>query len=259
MNASTAADLRIREELVVRLPDVPAGTLDQDAEWCEVQNPDGSFERLRFHDYDKIFGTPGLYERLFYDELECTSPRTVRELLRGVCAEQDIDPEDLVVLDVGAGNGMVGEELAAMGARTIVGVDILEEAALATERDRPGLYEDYRVVDLTALEDEDHAALDAHDFTCMASVAALGFGDIPPKAFEQAFDFLADDGLVAFTIKDRFLDAVKDNSGFGALLHDLHAAGRLEMLVEHRYQHRLSVAGDPLHYVACVGRKRAAA
>ena len=40
----------------------------------------------------------------------------------------------LRVLDVGAGNGMVGEELDRMGAKHIVGVDIIPEAAEAAQR-----------------------------------------------------------------------------------------------------------------------------
>ena len=35
------------------------------------------------------------------------------------------------------------------GVGTVVGVDILDEAANATERDRPDVYDDYVVVDLT--------------------------------------------------------------------------------------------------------------
>ena len=55
------------------------------------------------------------------------------------------------MLDIGAGNGMVGEQLVDMGAEQVGGVDIIEEAAQALERDRPGIYKDYDVADLTNL------------------------------------------------------------------------------------------------------------
>jgi predicted TPR repeat methyltransferase len=240
-------------DLVVELPSAAAGE-DQDAEWCLVTTPEGR-RRIRFHDYAEIYAIEGLYERLFYEELRCTSPTTVRTLLADVLDDAGRDPSDLVVLDVGAGNGMVAEQLDDLGAAAIVGVDILPEAAEAAERDRPGLYEDYRVVDLTDPDPADDVALSDAGFNCMTSVAALGFGDMPPAAFAQAFDYVEDGGLVAFTIKERFTQASADESGFADLLRSLTHAGALHVLVEHRYEHRLSVSGDPLHYVAYVARK----
>ncbi|MFD1519829.1 methyltransferase, partial [Pseudonocardia yunnanensis] len=110
--------------------------LDQDEEWCEVL-VDGRRDRIRFHDYHRIYDIPGMYERLFYDMLECVSPRLVRDLLATALAEHAMKAENLRVLDVGAGNGMVGEEIRTLGVDTVHGVDILEEAAAATRRDRP--------------------------------------------------------------------------------------------------------------------------
>jgi glycine betaine/choline ABC-type transport system substrate-binding protein len=43
----------------------------------------------------------------------------------------------LRVLDIGAGNGMVGSELMGSGAQMYVGIDIIEETRTATERDQP--------------------------------------------------------------------------------------------------------------------------
>jgi hypothetical protein len=240
-------------DLLVELPSAAAGE-DQDAEWCLVTTPDGR-RRIRFHDYAEIYAIEGLYERLFYEELRCTSPTTVRGLIEEVLVEQDADPADLIVLDVGAGNGMVGEQLDDLGASSIVGVDILQEAADAAERDRPGVYDDYLVADLTDPAPDDHAALAGAGFNCLTTVAALGFGDIPPAAFAQAFDYVRDGGLVSFTLKERFANPRADESGFSRLLRELDDGGALDVLVEHRYQHRLSVAGEPLHYMAYVARK----
>ena len=136
-------------DLEIRLPEA-AGDLTQDEEWYEL-SLDGETRRVRFHDYAQTYSIPGVYERLFYDTLKCDSPRTVCGLLGEHLEDEGRDPSELRVLDVGAGNGMVGEQLAELGAEEIVGVDILEEAAQAAERDRPGLYDDYLVVDLTDL------------------------------------------------------------------------------------------------------------
>lgn len=240
-------------DLDIVLPDVEGA--DQDEEWCEVAVNGGRWRRIRFHDYHEIYSVPGLYERLFYEELECESPRTVRELLEQALEDRGTDPEGLRVLDLGAGNGMVAEELADLGAGTLVGVDIIPEAAEAANRDRPGLYDDYHVVDLTRTPPAVRRALVDADLNCMASVAALGFGDIPPRAFAEACNFITNPGWVAFNIKEDFLDD-EDPSGFNLLIQWMLDEGAFRPLVERRYRHRNSIQGDPLHYVAIVAEKR---
>jgi predicted TPR repeat methyltransferase len=226
---------------------------DQDEEWCEL-SIDGETRRIRFHDYDQIFAIPGLYEQLFYEELKCVSPRTVRELLAEQLEADDREPSELSVLDVGAGNGMVGEELAGLGVSEITGIDIIEEAAEATERDRPGVYDDYFVADLTDLPPDARSALTERHLNCLTTVAALGFGDIPPEAFAQAHDLVADGGLIVFNIKEDFV-ALGEGSGFSRLIRRALDDGTLVLERQRRYRHRLSVAGDPLYYVAMVARK----
>jgi predicted TPR repeat methyltransferase len=227
---------------------------DQDAEACEVVL-DGERRRIRFHDYDEIYRIPGLYEHLFYEVLECQSPETVCGLLREQLEEGGFDPADTTVLDLGAGNGMVGECLTDMGCGTVVGVDILPEAAEATARDRPGAYAEYVVGDLTDPSPEVREALGRHRFGIMTTVAALGFGDVPPEAFAYAFEHLVPGGWLAFCIKEGFLDDAEP-SGFSRLIGELIDDGTLEVFAERRYRHRLSAQGEPLHYVAMIARKR---
>lgn len=242
-------------EYQITLPRPEGPGFDQDQEWCEIVL-DGETRRIRFHDYDEIYSIPGLYEHLFYELLECDSPRTVAELLGEQLADSGTDAGSLRVIEVGAGNGMVGRELAELGVRSIVGVDIIDEAKMAAERDRPGVYEDYLVLDLTNIPPDVKRRLEGHGFNCLVTVAALGFGDIPPNAFAEAYNLVEEGGLVAFNIKEDFI-ADGDGSGFSRLIRRGLAGGALEMRAERRYQHRLSVAGDPLHYVAIVAEKRA--
>ena len=239
----------------VNLPERHAGDVDQDEEWCELVL-DGTRRRLRFHDYGEIYAVPGLYEHLFYDRLKCESPATVRALLEHQVRLDGADAADLRVLDVGAGNGMVGEQLADMGAGTLVGIDILEEAAAAAQRDRPDTYDDYLVADLIDSSADAHRKLGEHRFNCLTTVAALGFGDIPPAAFAQAHNLLECPAWVAFNIKEDFLDGA-DSSGFARLIRRMLEEGALEQRAQRRYRHRLSMAGEPLHYVAIVAVKRA--
>ncbi|GAA1169906.1 hypothetical protein GCM10009608_02970 [Pseudonocardia alaniniphila] len=242
------------EEFEVFLPELDGDLLlDQDEEWCEVL-VNGRRDRIRFHDYHRIYDIPGMYEHLFYDMLECVSPRLVRDLLATALADHAMNPENLRVLDVGAGNGMVAEEIRTLGVETVHGVDILEEAAAAAHRDRPNVYDDYLVADLTDLTLEQHDTLVHADLNTMTTVAALGFGDIPPAAFVGAFNLIETPGLLAFTIKDDFLRD-NDPSGFSRLIQRMLAEKTIVPLAVKHYRHRLSVHGKPLQYIAFVTRK----
>jgi predicted TPR repeat methyltransferase len=239
--------------VVIRLPSEIDGTVDQDQEWCEIE-VDGRSRRLRFHDYAEIYNIPSAYEKIFYEELRCSSPGVVRELLERALRNTGYDASTLRVLDVGAGNGLVGEEMRRLGASLVVGSDILEEAAAAALRDRPEVYDDYLVVDLTALTDADRERLASHEFNCLTCVAALGFGDMPPEAFLEAVRYVSPSGWLAFCIKDRFLGD-QDESGFARLVRELMESGTLEVLERQRYIHRLDMKGRPLHYEAVVARR----
>lgn len=238
----------------VRLPRSRA-ELDQDEEFFDVEI-DGESRRIRFHDYHEIFAIPGLYEHLFYDRLKCASPHVVRGLLAAELDRDGVDPSSLRVFDVGAGNGMMGYELADLGVGHIVGVDILPQAAAAAGRDRPGVYDEYFVVDLTDLDDAKRAEIAAHRLNCLVLVAALGFGDIPTAAFAVAHNVLETPAWLAFNIKEDFLDREDDDTGFARLIRRMLSEGIIERRSERRYRHRLSVAGDPLNYLAIVGVKR---
>ena len=253
LRTSASASTETRYQLI--FPEVDPDRYDQDEEWCEVI-VDGETRSVRFHDYDEIYSLPGLYEQLFYDVLKCDSPRVVCQLLAELLEASAESPEDLRVLDVGAGNGMVGEQLRTLGVEMMVGVDIIPEAAQAAERDRPGVYDDYHVVDLTNLLDETRSELDDHDFNAMVCVAALGFGDIPPNAFAEAFNMVDIGGHVAFNIKEDFMSD-EDETGFSALIRHALEEGTLELEGEMRsYRHRLSAAGRPLQYLAASAIKR---
>lgn len=237
----------------IRLGDGNRQDVKQDAEWCQVV-VDGQERRIRFHDYDEIYKIPGLYEELFYKNLKCCSPSRLAALLNEVVRDFHQDPSQLRVLDVGAGNGMVGDELDARRVPTIVGIDILPEAKEAAQRDRPGIYDDYLVTDLTNLPERQEERLREFRFNCLTTVAALGFGDIPPDAFSKALDLIEVPGWVALTIKEDFLHE-EDSSGFAGLIRDLSRQRVIQIQAYRRFRHRRSITGKPLYYVAMVARK----
>ena len=94
VNSLEGAD-QVQDSLRIALPE-PQLRLDQDEEWCLVEKGDG-WEEIRFHDYASVYEIPGLYERLFYDILQCDSPATVRRAL-----------EDEIELLLGNTNPRVG-------------------------------------------------------------------------------------------------------------------------------------------------------
>lgn len=254
MNEATAvSSISTAREWKNRLRLPPQGErMPQDAEWLEIREA-GGWRRLRFHDYREIFERPGLYEYLFYDLLACQSPRRVVGLLGDVRAEREAK-EPLHVIDFGAGNGLVGKELRRIGAAEVVGVDILAEACAAAQRDLPGVYSDYLVADMTqSCEDVDRRlrALRPNALTC---VAALGFGDIPPAAYHTAAGYVSVGGLLAFNIKEEFLDA-RYTHGFSELMRQMVNGGVVRLEATRRYRHRRAASGEPLYYTAMVATK----
>lgn len=241
------------EELEIALP-APGDRLEQDEEWVVVKIG-GGWKRIRLHDYDETYSVQGLYERWVYEIFQCRSPQKIRELLEAALEEAAEDAADLVVLDLGAGNGYVADELRTLGAREFVGLDIVPEAAMAAERDRPGLYDNYVVGDVTNLRPAEEKILGQHRFTCLTCVAALGFGDIPTAVFVNTFNRIADDGWIAFNIKTDFLNE-DDQSGFSVLIRRMLKEGVLDLTKREEYTHRVSTDGQPLRYEAFIGRKR---
>lgn len=238
----------------IQFPQADSQSLAQDEVYFYVIDGHGEKLKLRFHDYDRIYTIPGLYEQVFYDRLKCTSPKKVAQILSSAIDQARGTFTGLRVLDLGAGNGLMGEALKEFGVSRLVGVDIIPEARMAVERDRPHLYDDYYVKDFTALTPDDYEEFESWQLDCLVTVAALGFGDIPTKAFMEAFNIIRPEGWVAFNIKETFLDDT-DTSGFSRMIRELVFSRYLNLYHLERYRHRLSVEGEPLYYYAIAARK----
>ncbi len=241
------------QSLEVALPVLDSG-MDQDEEWIVV-NTECGWQKIRLHDYGDVYVVPGLYEKWVYDLFQCRSPQKVADLLLPAIQEAGQAPEDLTVLDLGAGNGYVADVLRGRGIERFVGIDIFEQAAAAAQRDRPGLYNDYVVGDLTDLPADQESLLAQHSFNCLTCVAALGFGDIPPSVFAAAFNRIENGGWAAFTIKSDFMSK-DDRSGFSRLIRRMLSDGAMDGDVHEPFVHRVSTDGNELVYEALIGRKR---
>ncbi|MBZ0255639.1 methyltransferase [bacterium] len=235
--------------------DFPEKKYTQDEEFCTI-SLDGVEKRIRFHDYHEIYSIPGLYEKIFYEHLRCCSPKTVCKLFFNEIEKHGGNSEQLRVLEIGAGNGMVAEQMLDDGVRTVVGIDILIEAKLAAYRDRPGVYEDYYSIDLTDFPEAIEEDILRKELNSLVSVAALGFDDLPPLAYARAFNLISPEGWVAFNIKDLFLSG-KDNSGFATLIKRMIDEDILVIHNQEKYQHRLALDNSPLFYYAIIAQKKA--
>ena len=239
----------------IQFPPADSEKLEQDEVFFTLIE-DGEAKRLRFHDYDEIYKRPGLYEQLFYERLRCNSPEKVADLLQRALNTVREPISELRVLDLGAGNGMMGEVLKRSGVARLVGADIIPEAREAAYRDRPIVYDDYYVADLMNLDTDRLEQLREWRFDCLTCVAALGFGDIPPRAFFNAMKLVRNDGWLAFNIKHSFLDH-NEQGGFSRLVRELIFSKYLDVYHLELYRHRHSMEGTQLFYYALVGRMTA--
>jgi len=231
----------------------PEFRMDQRKEWIIVHS-EGSDEKICLHDYARFYEIPGLYEEVIYKRLKCNSPQVICGLLKKELQKKGEGSQNLRALDFGAGNGIVGEYLKQkIRCDVLVGVDIITEALDAAQRDRPGIYDDYYVMDLSQPKKFEEKKLEMWNFNVLITIGALGFNDIPTRAFINAFNIVEDDAWVAFNIKDKFLSK-NDDSGFKNVL-DSMVGDSFHVLQMKRYCHRLSISGEPLHYHAIVGKK----
>lgn len=226
------------EALATRLEPI---TFSPDGEeWFEY-GPDG--RRVGFHDYAAIYAVPGLYERVFYEELGMCSA----EVVVGAFAQVATDAER--VLDLGAGNGIGGERLRAAGVARLVGLDIEPAAREAALRDRPDVYDEYLVGDVLSME------LPAERFTALVALSAIGVAHVTVPALERALSLVEPGGLFAFAVTPALMPGSEDpegrETGYPDFLAGLLAGGEISRTT---YVHRLQTDGTPHDAVALVGR-----
>ena len=109
---------------------------------------------------------------------------------------------------------------------------------------------------LNNMSDKDIEEVKFWNLNALISVAALGFGDIPPQAFVQALNLIDKEGWVAFNIKETFFYNT-DKTGFSILIRELIFSEFLKINHLERYRHRLSIEGNPLYYFTVICWKNA--
>lgn len=228
----------------------------QDEETFVVRRPDGTEQRIRLHDYDLVYPVPGLYEEVVQHQLECRSPETIVRCLADAVTAAGGDVGDSRVLDVGAGNGVIGEGLRDAGFRVPVGSDALVEARDAAERDRPGLYAEYVLDDGTPEAfDKIGAAVRRHELNALTCAAALGPGHIPIERLIGVWGLLPAGSFIALTAST---DLVAEWGGAQIALNAVSGEDApTEVVHTETFRHRLLMRGGSVDYDVIVGRKPA--
>jgi len=228
------------------------GPPDADGEYIGLRSSAGAEEIIHLHDYDRIYSTSGLYERIVQGLLRCTSPQIVADALARTLETLGLDPAQIRLLDLGAGTGLVGQLVAERGVADVIGLDSRESARRACLRDRPGLYGDYVVAELTHPTDRLLAKLTALCASALTGAGAFGGTHAPPEALRAALGLLPSGAPVVFTIDEKWTST--DGPGaFKTPLAELTSSGALVLLERSRFQHRVSTSGEPIFYELFAG------
>jgi hypothetical protein len=218
-----------------------------------VLTRDGESREVVLHDYATVYSVPGLYEEVVQHRLQCASPATVADALVEAGATLGLAPADLRAFDLGAGNGVVGEEMTARGVTVVVGADGIGEARDAAHRDRPGMYAHYLVGE--RLESAEVAALVRDErLTALVAAGAVGEGHVPVDALAELWSTFPSGSVIALTLKDGGPETGDhDVSDVEALLAGLDDT---TVVVRRRFRHRFSMAGAELYYLVLAAVKR---
>lgn len=248
-HASTERGGAVRQ---VALPDGAAQN-GKEAGYCLVDDG-GTWRQVRFRGDSRLWEWPGVYESLVRTLLRGNAPGAIAHLLDRQLRATGRPAADLRVLDLGAGNGWMGEELVALGADEIVAVDATAAAAAAAERDHPDVYRDYLVLDMRRLSEAQRDELMNFDFNCMVCVDALAADEPAPNAFTEGFNLLAPDGWVAFHLNAETAEGGRD-SRFARIVHRMIQSGAMNVATQQRYRHRFTSHGTPVFHIGVVARK----
>ena len=223
---------------------------DQTQESLLVRYADGTQDTFRLHEYDRVYAVPGLYEEVVHNRLKCASPRTLAELL---LAAARVRPAEIAVFDLGAGNGVMGEALREGGVATLVASDNSPEARDAARRDRPDLYAEYLVGDTDDLPQVPQLIRE-HGLNALVAAGALGLGHISAASFHRLWTHFPPGAWFAVSLHADLVEP--GGSDFGDYLagfEDRDDGGEIVLRVP--FRHRLTMAGEPIMYVAVVAHK----
>ena len=168
----------------------------------------------------------------------------------------------LSILDVAAGNGVVGEELRKQlgekpGIRRLIGTDLLESARSAALRDRPDVYDEYLAADLT--RPQESGLPTSSDVVVICAALGPYDRDLPLEAVDGAIALLRDGGLLTFTVNAgiKGADCPPRYQSFLASINESKGShwGSLDEVARQTIKHRKNVQGKWIEFMMLIYKK----
>ncbi|SNY92550.1 Methyltransferase domain-containing protein [Cohaesibacter sp. ES.047] len=122
------------------------------------------------------------------------------------------------ILDAGCGTGLVGQELAKSGFKTIDGADYSQ--SMLDEAKNKGVYSDLYQIDLNLPLSVKDGTYDI--VTCAGTFTA---SHIHPEAIKELVRITRKGGIVCVTVRDSYWN----ETNFGQLVLDMDNAGRIDL------------------------------
>lgn len=190
-------------------------------------------------DLDRLYGAPGLDElRDEYERIASGYDNWLVDTM-GYCSHVAVAdacrrfvPEDALILDVGAGTGLLGAELLDAGYTAIDGLDLSPSMLAEAERKRI-----YRELTEATLGERLPYETDAYDAAVAAGV--LTTGHAPASSFDELVRATRPGGHVVFTLRSD-----QSPPGFDQKIAELLERGRWE-LVERGDEFQAMPIGEP--------------
>lgn len=196
---------------------------------------------------DRVFAASSTQEsRALYDEWantydsdmtlhDFTAPKLVAEAVARGLKLNHISDQPLAgqrIVDAGCGTGLVGIELAKLGAKDIDGLD-LSEGMLDVAK-KTGVYGALKITDLTKRIDAGDGAYDA--LTCCGTFT---HGHLGPEPLQEFVRIVKTGGVVVATV----LDSHWSEKGFEAEVDRLVKEGSVEVVEKDSHAYRKDAGG----------------
>ena len=167
------------------------------------------------------------YDKDLTEDFGWTAPKTAADFLA-----KHIRPDSLV-LDAGAGTGLVGVALAAQGFQNLTGMDMSK--GMLEQADQKGVYS--RLDQMTLGEPLEY---DSSVFDAVISVGVMTLGHATPASFDELVRITKPNGYIVFTIRtDVYL-----NNGFKEKQEEM-ATKKLWEIIEVSDEFRPLPVGEP--------------
>ncbi|KAM7434026.1 Methyltransferase domain [Porites harrisoni] len=165
----------------------------------------------RDYDKDVVEAARGVYHKPLAECLEAVLTENFPEKAK----------DDLKIIDVGAGTGLIGTELQKLGYSNLHALDISPE--MLKEAKKRNIYKRFFCV---GLSDQQISEIQTGEFDALICAGTLLTGHIRAAAFEEMVRMVKHGGVICFNIRDNQL------VDYQAKIRELEKAARWEMITK---------------------------